>query len=382
MFVRSMMMMSLLMTQVADPVGGGGGGGGAAPPLPPAAAPPTPSTAHLAGEAARLAAVQPPVLTTHQTHGAQALEAAEQRARAAEAREAQLRQQQAAQQTDLQRLQSSVDLLTRSQQEAQTRAYQADLARYRIEVITAYQGQIIEDMVSGSTPQEITTSAQRAHQEFVRIVTATQQVERARLAPPGGTPAMPAPPVPVVQAPAYVPPMGAAGGFPTPVAAPGMAGQQQGPNVQQLTSEQAVRSGQYAQHRQAIMSQMMGGQTPSVQQPQFGQYAPPVPPQFHGVPHTNLPGGVVQPNPGPQGVVAQHPGQQFAPPIPTAAQQAQGQQSAGDAMAAIARVRAGTSPAAADPAVRQVIGGPTAPGSAQVAFNNRFAPTPPEGSGG
>lgn len=291
MFVRSMMMMSLLMTQAADPVGGGGGGGGAAPPLPPAAAPPTPSTAHLAGEAARLAAVQPPVLTTHQTHGAQALEAAEQRARAAEAREAQLRQQQAAQQTDLQRLQSSVDLLTRSQQEAQTRAYQADLARYRIEVITAYQGQIIEDMVSGSTPQEITTSAQRAHQEFVRIVTATQQVERARLAPPGGTPAMPAPPVPVVQAPAYVPPMGAAGGFPTPVAAPGMAGQQQGPNVQQLTSEQAVRSGQYAQHRQAIMSQMMGGQTPSVQQPQFGQYAPPVPPQFHGVPHTNLPGG-------------------------------------------------------------------------------------------
>jgi len=143
-------------------------------------------------------------------------------------------------------------------QQAEARAQQEALERYRSDAISYHvqQGdQMITELVQGSTPEEINASILIAKAEHQRIT----QEHVKRLTDAGyvitkGAPAA-APGQPVTPSPHFVPPVAA--GFPTVIQ--GQPTVEQAIDMQQLTdltSEESVRNGTYAKVRQQLRSGM------------------------------------------------------------------------------------------------------------------------------
>lgn len=159
--------------------------------------------------------------------------------------------------TQLNNIEKQLAEATLRAQQAEARAQQEALERYRSDAISyaVQQGdQLIPEFVNGSTPDEINASILIAKAEHQRIT----QEHVKRLTDAGyvitkGVPSV-APGQPVTPSPHFVP---VAGGFPSVV--------NPQPTVEQnfdmaqltdLTSEESVRNGTYAKHRQQLRSGM------------------------------------------------------------------------------------------------------------------------------
>jgi chemotaxis protein histidine kinase CheA len=114
-------------------------------------------------------------------------------------------------------------------------------------------GNLIPEFVGGNTPEEIDASIQTAAAEYQKLRDRhLQEFQQLYGAAPQGQGATNAPPSVVQGAPAehYPAPRGLPSGY-APVSAPA-----QSPNLAALTTEQAVRSGEYARYRQDILNNM------------------------------------------------------------------------------------------------------------------------------
>lgn len=315
--LKAMMAMSVLAAFMAPPEAAGGG---AAPQGQPAGAPPLPPP--------------PPVQTgvpqeTLAQYEARLRSEAEARAKA----EAELKAFRDSQLTSEQRMQAQIEELRRANQEADARRAQelqvaqiqarnGQLVAYRADLLR----QIGEDrlpsflhgQVFGQDEGEIYRNAMNAMNGYAAHMQAEEAKIRSRVAqqlqgpqvPPA--PGIPPGAVPGVQSP-YAPaaPQAQQTGFPTPIQGMAPPPPQQ-VNLGELTSEDAVRSGKYAQNRQAILSALKSGQAPVLGQTQVQQQAP-----AGGVQYQQGPFGQMQPQHGPMAPVA--------PPWYQQQQQTQGQ---------------------------------------------------------
>lgn len=315
-----------------------------------------------------------------------------------------------------------------AQQAAQTNAqiaqmqqenFQLQLTMFRKDVIAQYNGQIIPGMVAvGPDGPAIQVSARNAHEEWKRIQAEAETRVRAQMAAQANLPPMPPPGPQAVPSTSPVPPMvpqgtypqGYPGGYqaqpggwpqvtnPVPPQVPQQVEHQQ---LQGLTSEEAVRRGVYAQNREAILAAVKNGGAQVIPFPSG-------PPQGAGpvnlpmMPQQALPGGAMAPQGTPMGPAFQYPGQGYAapqmpqytgpqvpagPPVPQMQPPAPQYGVDPAAMAAIQRTHAGQNPVAG-----QNPGGLDAMRAAQqyaqqsggnpvAVFQQRFAPTPPTGTG-
>ena len=285
------------------------------------------------------------------------------------------------------------------------RARHAELVAYRAELLRQFGNRIPVEMhgqVYGQDENQIYQTALQTAQAVEKLTADVENSVRQRLFPQG-VPQQGQPPVGIPQGgiqqvpqnPHYVQNQQVQnGGFPRPVN-PSVP-QVQELDVSEFSSEQAVRSGKYLSAREKIMQSLKNGMVPQIEPQNQGQQqqAP------QGIPQQQIPGGATRPAPAPMGTQFSSPqqaamGQQSYPPPPQNGQQQfqqgvdQAQQGGGQqdfhaqAMAAIARTKAGQNP----------IAGQQGPGfEAQVkfaqqqaqqgvdpsqAFGNRFQNTPP-----
>lgn len=197
--------------------------------------------------------------------------------------------------------------------------------------------------------------------------------------------------VPAVQSPYYTPP---ASGFPSPVnPVPVVEGTPDLSAINQMTSEQAVRSGLYAQQRGQLLNYLKsqspnGGGQPLGTDPRMAS----TPSVMSPVPHVSIGGGVMQPQGHPTGPALPpgHTPQQrvVTQPQPmagyTVPQPVQGQVADPRAMAmeAIGRTNSGQNPLLTQASIQAGIplsgAMPMGDGSgAMQAYAQRFQPTPP-----
>lgn len=295
--------------------------------------------------------------------------------------------------------------------QAQLRA--TELTAYRERAIRGHAGQLIAEMVAGSSEEDIDASVERARQAFSELQQSIRQSLQAEYEArlQGSQSSVPQASIP--QNPAYIPPPAASAGppqFPT-VAAPQPVAEAMPSAIQlsELTSEEAVRSGRYGgELRQQILAQLQHGQAGAQLGSSPRHLATPAP-------ATAMPLGVMQPQGTPMGAVAnpnmvqqpyvQPPPPQAQPQVPQsqylpqqvqpapqqppqhAPQQAPqpGQMPMTDpvaqAQAAVARTHAGQNPVmAANPGAQTALA--TAQNVAQgqspgELFSTRFANSPP-----
>jgi hypothetical protein len=253
-----------------------------------------------------------------------------------------------------------------------------ELVAYRELAMRPFGDQIFPELVNGSSEEEIDSSAQRAHQQYL---TMEERLVKKYKAPttPAGNGNQPATPVVVTpsQNPAFVtPPQGGnEAGLPTPVATAQVFEGGNDFNISDVTSEEAVRSGKWGgELRQKVLANLRAtqpGAVPLGTQPRFMANQP--------QPVAAQPMGVTQPQGQPH-TPASPPGQVSPPP--------QGGQGQGGAVAAaqtaIQRTRTGANPVVSqlDPQQQRVIsqtaqGVRSQQGDAAATFATRFAPSPP-----
>ena len=198
--------------------------------------------------------------------------------------------------------------MERMQQESQRRemALQQEIRATRL---VAYQERalrdvgegVIPELVGGASEEEIDQSIDAARAAYARMASKFKAEAEAEIAKVRANHAAPAPP----PNPAYVAPP-AAGGFPTPTnPAPGAETPE--PEVANMTTEEAVRSGRYGgETRQKILDQLR--RNAGAGQAQLGTLPRHLMPRQQPQAHTQMPGGVQQPNGIPTPPVG-HPGQ-------------------------------------------------------------------------
>lgn len=236
--------------------------------------------------------------------------------------------------TSEQRLQAELTQL-RQTQEAQTQMIEAErqqraqdlhwasLNSYRSDLLVKWGDRLpafLHPRVVGNTPQEIYNAALSAHNEY------TEHMARSGMQAPL--------PAPQVQSP-YIPAPGVqGGGYPTPIQGMGPPPPPKGVDTKVLTSEQAIRSGKYAEVRDALMDALRAGQDPSQalaahNQQQNQQTPPGVRPaiQYKDVAGQQVPIAAPMAQPIPAHLRPQYQGQQQvpqqAPPPPPVQQQMQ-----------------------------------------------------------
>lgn len=324
-------------------------------------------------------------------------------------------------QARLTELQQQVSAATLQAQQVSAQA----AARVRAMELVAYKSHALrqpenvgipEFLIVGNSEEEIDASISNARQYHQQLRASVENEYKAKNTNPA-TPGQPPPqavamvpqqaPTPPPN-PAYVAPQAPYGvpGYPTPTNPLPVGQQQPGQmDLTALTSEEAVRSGQYGGAvRQQIMQQLrqMGGGAPTgplgtlprhfqpttgvvmmpgqVQQPVGTPVAAPMNPAYQGVPqHLQAPQPQVQyqqqvqqaPQMGPQGYYTP-PAPQAAPQVPTLVPGQPVGGNVAEAMAAVARTHAGQNPVA-----QGAMPPPGGPQAAAAAFHARFAPTPP-----
>jgi len=267
----------------------------------------------------------------------------------------------------------------------------AELVAYRERVLRQYGDQIISQMVvAGPNETVIDESAKQAHEFWktnIGAVKAHYEAQIAQLqgqqpaAQPGAQPpGVPAPPA----NPALPAQPDLSQGFPT-ATNPQQVVETQGPDLSQLTSEQAVRSGAYSgEVRAQILANLAGQQNPGMPLGSLPRHMVPSQPQT-----VNMPGGVEQPQGHPTGPAAPQGQPQVQPHTPPGqqpgalAQNPAAAPPANDpatlARQAVERTHAGQNPTiAATPGAQTALSQAQATGqNPQAAFNERFQNTPP-----
>jgi hypothetical protein len=190
-------------------------------------------------------------------------------------------------------------------QQMQQQLHQSDLAAYREHLLRMYGEAILPEMVLGNSRQELDAAASNSHNMYnqMRVRFEQETLRRFGVSPQTHTPApqpvyppqtppvqqvAPVPTITVPQNPYFVPPQGYGNaGFPAPVS-PGAVTNpaESGPNLSDVTTENAVRSGSYAANREAILRSIREGGAPQGQ-------ALGVTPRYMG--STVLPGGAIAP---------------------------------------------------------------------------------------
>ena len=181
--------------------------------------------------------------------------------------------------------------------QAQAAVRQNQLIAYRAQVLGSMPTlpQEFHPLVWGQDETQLHSNAQVAWNSYQSAAQAAEQRVRQSMAPQGqpGIPPGFAPQGP------QSPHMPQQGGFPSP--APYQAPAANAPEVpiQQFTSEQAIRSGRYGEMREQLLNGLAQQTQGGFRGPEaFAGYAPQQQtPQ--GMPYTQFPNGVQQPNPGP-----------------------------------------------------------------------------------
>ena len=261
-------------------------GGGGSPPPPPAPVmnlPPPPQTA-LPAPAVTQAPVPPPV--QHTDWKAEAIKA---RAEAEAAR------------TQNQSTLNEVQQLRQSwEQDRVQSAYkirQQELVAYRSQILAqmAHIPAAFHALVFGNDETELYNRAQAAVAEFNRSQAEIESRVRQQMAGPGNQPQSQGQPgIPPGFSPQGPPnpAMPNQGGFPSPAPHQGPGTNAPGVPLNQFATEGGVRSGKWGEVRDQVMNELRSGQSaPFTPPPAFAGYGV--------MPHTNMPGGVQQPNPGP-----------------------------------------------------------------------------------
>lgn len=208
---------------------------------------------------------------------------------------------------------------TQSEVQQLRQAWEADRAQSQFQIrqgqLVAYRNQLLAGMahmpaafhalVFGQDENELYQRAQAAVTEFDR---SRQEIEariRQQMAGPGNAPqAQGQPGIPPGFQPQGTPSPHAPqqGGFPSPAPQQGPGANQPQAPLGQFANENGVRTGKWGQEREATLAnlrqQLQGGFAPP---PPFQGYMPVnnQPQPQYGMPHTQMPGGVQQPNPPP-----------------------------------------------------------------------------------
>ena len=157
-------------------------------------------------------------------------------------------------------------------------------------LLNTYNGKLIPELVTGTTEQELRDSAAASHQRWNELFAA--HVPQIQVTPPAAqvpqAPVAAAAAPPVYAAPAATQNPAAPVAFAPIANAPQLAPADAVPqlNLNYLTSEQAIRSGDWAKYRE----QAFAGMRSNYQAPQ-----PPHPVQNSPMPYAPLPGGVMSP---------------------------------------------------------------------------------------
>jgi hypothetical protein len=234
---------------------------------------------------------------------------------------------------------------------------------------------VIPEFVGGNTPEEIDASIQVAATEYQRLRERhLQEFQQLYGAAPQGQGATNPPPSVVQGAPAehYPAPRGLPSGY-APVAAP-----VQSPNLAAVTTEQAVRSGAYAQVREDILNKMREGTgAGSMVLGNSPRYGAPAPQSTLSVPQ-GLPTAPARPPSISSNAAVLHNRQQ---PTSVAAPVNQRAEAVAAAHEAIARTNAGANALLQGQAHLSRTGvGNLRPGdanTARAAYNMRFQDSPP-----
>ena len=275
-----------------------------------------------------------------------------------------------------------------SEKQAASEIQRSNLEAYKHRRLAEVGGELIAELVGGNSQEEIEASIMVAHAEYQRLRQRFEQEFQATHGTmPNTVPTTVATVVEGAQSPHFTPP---ATGFPSPVSPVPVAQTQVDlGSLANLTSEQAVRSGEYEKVRGQLLdnlksvspsggNQVLGGIPRHMAQPAAS------------TPHVSMSGGVMQPQGYPTGPVqpaGMYAGATLQQPAPVSPgthgipQPVAGQVTdpRAMAMAAVNRTNAGNNPLVqqqahlAPPGVQ-----PQGDASAAVAAHQaRFTPTPP-----